>query len=220
MSAASTPAWAWRAARSAEVPVAGLATEKSSRTVNPAASAASPPREFSTSRADLVGAPSCDVRGTVGAVGQSAGDESIGVGAFASALNRHASPDSGHPDSGKCFAITGAERTLSLLVEWGADHRTATTVAKAVCGHVTPGADRNLSDPAGFVLAGPLADIIGRRLDETDPSWLTELQQRYPRDGLKRQMAAAGNAVPHGRMHLANRWAGLPLLVQTAPYRQ
>jgi hypothetical protein len=129
-----------------------------------------------------------------------------------------------HPTPGKCFAVTGAERTLSLMVEWGADHRTATKVAKAVCGHVTPGADRNLSDPAGFVLAGSLADIIGRRLDETDPSWLQELQQRYPRDGLKHQMAAAlraeGKAVPHGRVHLANRWAALPVLVQTAPYRQ
>ena len=85
-------------------------------------------------------------------------------------------------------------------------------------------AERNLSYPAGFVLAGSLADIIGRRLDETDPSWLAELQQRYPRDGLKRQMAAAlraqGNAVPHGRVRLANRWAGLPLLVRTAPYPQ
>ena len=129
-----------------------------------------------------------------------------------------------HPTPGRCFAVTGAERTLSLLVEWGADQRTATTVAMAVCGHVTPGADHNLCDPAGFVLAGSLADIIGRRLDETDPAWLAELHQRYPRDGLKGLMAAAlrgqGKAVPHGRIQLANRWAGLPLLVQTAPYRQ
>ncbi len=126
-----------------------------------------------------------------------------------------------HLTPGRCFAVTGAERILPMLREWGADDRTALTVARAVGGHVTPGADRNLSDPAGFVLAGSLADIIGRRLDETDPAWLAELHQRHPRDGLKRAMAAAlssqGKAVPHGRVRLANRWAGLPLLVRTAP---
>jgi hypothetical protein len=42
--------------------------------------------------ADLVGVPSRDTRGIVEAVGQSADDESVGVGALASALSRHTLP--------------------------------------------------------------------------------------------------------------------------------
>lgn len=127
-----------------------------------------------------------------------------------------------HPTPGRCFAVTGGERAAMLLTEWGADTVTAQSVAAAACGHATPGSDQNLSVPAGFVLAGSLADVAGRRLDEIDPSWLAELQRRYPRHHLKQHLVPAlrseADAVPHGRIHLANRWASLPLLVRTAPY--
>ena len=129
-----------------------------------------------------------------------------------------------HPTPGRCFAVTGGERTERLLIEWGADPATAETVAAAGCGHATPGADHDLADPAGFVLAGSLADTVGRRLDEIDPAWLADLQQRYPRHNLKRHLVptlrAEANAVPRGRIHLANRWAAFPLLVRTAPYAE
>ena len=114
------------------------------------------------------------------------------------------------------------------LIPFAATHPLAHTVgvdlsrvAAAVCGHATPGADDDLADPAGFVLAGSLADIVGRRLDDIVPSWLEDLQQRYPRHGLKQHLAAAlhaeAKAAPRGRMHLANQ-AGLPLLIRLAPY--
>jgi hypothetical protein len=126
-----------------------------------------------------------------------------------------------NPTPERCFAFTGAERAARLLAEWGADASTTENVAAAVCGHATPGADHDLADPAGFVLAGSLADIIGRRLDDIVPSWLEDLQQRYPRHGLKQHLVAAlhaeAKAVPRGRMHLANQ-AGLPLLIRLAPY--
>jgi hypothetical protein len=115
------------------------------------------------------------------------------------------------PTPGRCFAVTGAERSLSLLVEWGADHDTATTVAAAVSGHANPGADRDLSDPAGFVLAGSLADIIGRRLDETDASWLRDLIERYPRpwaqEPLGRSTARRGECCA-ARTHVPRRPLG------------
>ncbi|HTQ18411.1 phosphohydrolase [Mycobacterium sp.] len=127
-----------------------------------------------------------------------------------------------HPTPGRCFALTGAERTAQLLADWGADDSTTKTVAAAACAHATPGVDHDLADPAGFVLAGSLADIIGRRLDDIEPSWLEDLQQRYPRHGLKQHLVAAlraeAKAVPRGRMCLANRWASVPLLVRIAPY--
>jgi hypothetical protein len=128
------------------------------------------------------------------------------------------------PTSGRCFAVTGAERAAQLLAEWGADSSTADNVAAAICAHATPGAEHDLADPAGFVLAGSLADIIGRRLDHIDPAWLEHLLQRHPRHELKQRLVAAlqteAKAVPRGRMHLANRWAGVPLLVRIAPYRE
>jgi hypothetical protein len=128
------------------------------------------------------------------------------------------------PTPGRCFAVTGAERAGRLLEEWGADSGTANTVATAICRHATPGVEHDLADPAGFVLAGSLADIIGRRLDDIDPSWLEGLQQSYPRHHLKQKLIEAlraeAKAVPRGRMRLANRWGSLPLLVRTAPYRE
>jgi HD domain len=128
----------------------------------------------------------------------------------------------GHPTPGRCFAVTGGERAARLLTEWGADSSTAEAVAAAASGHATPGAYHDLSDPAGFVQAGSIADVAGRRLHEVDPVWLADLQQHYPRHNLKRQLVptvrAEGKAVPRGRMHLINRWAAFPLLVRTAPY--
>lgn len=126
------------------------------------------------------------------------------------------------PTPGRCFAVTGAERAVRLLTEWGADSATAEAVAAATCGHATPGADHNPADPAGFVLVGSLADALGRRLDEIDPGWLADLQVRYPRHNLKQHLVPAlraeARAVPRGRIHLANRWAAFPLLTRTAPY--
>lgn len=130
----------------------------------------------------------------------------------------------GHPTPAKCFAVTGGERAARLLTEWGADTATAEAVGAAASGHATPGAYHDLSDPAGFVQAGSIADVAGRRLHEVDPAWLAELQQAYPRHHLKRQLVPAvvaeGKAVPHGRMHLINRWAAFPLLIRTAPYNE
>ncbi|CAN5669642.1 phosphohydrolase [soil metagenome] len=129
-----------------------------------------------------------------------------------------------HPTPERCFAVTGGERAQKLLIEWGADPMTAEAVAAATCGHATPGSDHDLADPAGFVLAGSMADCIGRRLDEVDPTWLAELLRRFPRHRLKQRLVPAlraeAEAVPRGRIHLANRWAAFLLLVRTAPYAE
>jgi hypothetical protein len=91
-----------------------------------------------------------------------------------------------------------------------------------VSEHATPGIEHDLANPAGFVLAGSRADIIGRRLDDIDVSWPEDLPHRHPRHDLKQRLVAAlraeAKAVPRGRLHLANRWAGLPLLIRLAPY--
>jgi hypothetical protein len=126
------------------------------------------------------------------------------------------------PTAGRCFAVTGGERAQRLLTEWGADPATAEAVAAAGACHATPGVDRNLAVPAGFVHAGSMADCVGRRLDEIDGVWLDELQRRHPRHGFKQHLIPAlraeAEAVPRGRIQLANRWAAFPLLVRTAPY--
>ncbi|NUS45058.1 MAG: phosphohydrolase [Mycobacteriaceae bacterium] len=127
-----------------------------------------------------------------------------------------------HRTPGRCFAVTGGERALKILTGWGVDPARAEAVAAAGHGHATPGADHNLGDPAGLVLAGSLADCLGRRLDQLDPQWLAQLQTRYPRHDFKRHLIPAlrgeSKAVPGGRIRVVNRWAAFPLLVRTAPY--
>jgi hypothetical protein len=127
-----------------------------------------------------------------------------------------------HPTPDRCFAVTGGERARELLIQWGADPAVAEAVAAATCGHATAGVDHDLADPAGLVHAGSMADCVGLRLDKIDPSWLAELQQRYPRHRFKQRLVptlrAEAAAVPRGRIHLANRWAAFPLLIRTAPY--
>ena len=128
------------------------------------------------------------------------------------------------PDYGRARVVPHLPApTKTTIEDWGADshgrHRRDSHLPPR-----TPGSNTDLADPAGFVLAGSLADIIGRRLDDIDPSWLESLQQNYPRHHLKQKLIEAlraeAKAVPRGRMHLANRWGSLPLLVRTAPYRE
>ena len=65
-----------------------------------------------------------------------------------------------------------------------------------------------MSDPAGYVLAGSMADTVGRRLEEFDPAWVTELLDRHPKHGFKRKVIAAlhaeSKAVPNGRIRIMN----------------
>ncbi|MFI5783258.1 phosphohydrolase [Nocardia sp. NPDC051570] len=124
------------------------------------------------------------------------------------------------PTPGQCFAYVSGARAAELARSWGADPDWAEAVGAAGCGHLTPGA--GLDDPAAFVLAGSSVDAIGRRMEEFDPAWVTELLGKHPRHGLKRNLVAAmraeARAVPDGRVRHADRAGTVSFMIRRAPF--
>ncbi|MGO8861787.1 MAG: phosphohydrolase [Acidimicrobiales bacterium] len=127
-----------------------------------------------------------------------------------------------HPTLGRCFAVVGGERAEHFSLSHGVEPKRAAVIGAAVAGHLTPGATEDLSDPAGFVAAGALTDVTGARLQQTDPQWVADLINRYPRLEFKRHMRAClaieSEQVPNGRIRLLRRYAAFPLLIRTAPF--
>lgn len=128
-----------------------------------------------------------------------------------------------HPTPGRCFAVVGGERAERFALDHGADADRAATIGAAVGGHITAGANEDLSDPAGFVSAGALLDVAGVRYEQTDRAWMDEVLRRHPRLGFKRHLAACWaaevDAVPDGRAAwFATR--GFGPLVRIAPFAE
>lgn len=127
-----------------------------------------------------------------------------------------------HPTPGRCFAVTGAERAERFALAHGAAPERAATIGAAVAGHITPGAAEDLGDPAGFVSAGAALDVIGARMEATDPAFVRAVLQRHPRLEFKRHMRAAltteGRINRDGRTRWLNTHAAFPLLIRAAPF--
>ena len=129
-----------------------------------------------------------------------------------------------HPTPGRCFAVAGGERAERFALDHGADPELAAQIGAAIAGHITPGAAADLSDPAGFVSAGALADITGVGLQDIDPAWVDEVHARHPRHDLRRHLLGAwrneGRAMPAGRARWLTRYGAFPMLLRAAPFDQ
>ncbi|WP_458690523.1 HD domain-containing protein [Nocardia tengchongensis] len=127
------------------------------------------------------------------------------------------------PTPGRCFAVTGGEHAVRLADRCGVAPERAAAIGAAIAAHLTPGVAANLGDPGGFVSAGAAADVIGARLDEVDPGWVTQLLARHPRHAFKRHLTEAFRAeaavVPEGRIHLMLA-VGFEQLVRMAPFAE
>ncbi|WP_026909734.1 phosphohydrolase [Patulibacter minatonensis] len=126
-----------------------------------------------------------------------------------------------HPTPGRCFAVVGGERAERFAAEHGAAPERAALVGAAIAGHITAGANEDLADPAGFVSAGALMDVVGARVHQTDPAFMAEVLRRHPRLGFKRALGtcwpAEAAAVPGGRAAWLHR-RGFGPLVRIAPF--
>lgn len=121
-----------------------------------------------------------------------------------------------------CFAVVGGERAQAWVEQHGVPRERAAAIGAAICGHLTPGATDDVSDPGGFVSAGALADITGIAMDRADPAWVQEMHRRHPRHDLKRRLIATlaeeSRTVPDGRIRTLNRYAGFLTLLRLSPY--
>ncbi|MGN2642277.1 phosphohydrolase [Nocardia takedensis] len=128
-----------------------------------------------------------------------------------------------HATTGRCFAVTSAERAIEWALGIGITPRRARELGAAISGHITPGAAANLAEPSGFLAAGVEADIFGTRLHEIDPDFLHDLLRRHPRYDLKTHLKAAmtaeATAMPHGRV----TWLlhhGAARMIDDAPFSE
>jgi hypothetical protein len=125
------------------------------------------------------------------------------------------------PTPGRCFAVAGGERAVTVALGAGATPERADAIGAAIAAHITPGVADDLSDPGGFVSAGASVDVLGTRLAELDRDWVAELLRRHPRQEFKRHLVAAfraeAKAMPAGRIHWLNR-AGFLMMIRMSPF--
>ncbi|MFC9433581.1 HD domain-containing protein [Nocardia sp. NPDC057030] len=128
-----------------------------------------------------------------------------------------------HPTPGSCFAVTGAERAARFVAAAGATPARTQAIATAITTHITPGnGNDDLSIPGRFIYAGASADVIGARISELDPTWVTELCRLHPRHNFSTHMINAltneAKAMPQGRTHWLNTRTALRQLIRFAPF--
>ncbi|WP_280494491.1 HD domain-containing protein [Nocardia asiatica] len=128
-----------------------------------------------------------------------------------------------NPQSSRCFAVRGAEHAAQLLGELDVPADRVTLIRDGIAGHMTLGADSDLSDLAGVLAAGAGVDLFGNRIQELDPQWVAEIITRHPRLDFKRLVTAAvareAEAVPDGRTALLRRF-GFDLMVNSSPFAE
>ncbi|MGY1946282.1 HD domain-containing protein [Nocardia asiatica] len=128
-----------------------------------------------------------------------------------------------NPQPNRCFAVRGAEHAAQLLGELDVPADRVALIRDGIAGHMTLGADSDLSDLAGALAAGAGVDIFGNRIQELDPQWIAEIISRHPRLDFKRLVIAAvareAEAVPDGRTALLRSF-GFDLMVNSSPFAE
>jgi hypothetical protein len=121
-----------------------------------------------------------------------------------------------------CFAVHGGDVARRLLTERGAPASQADLVGDAIAAHFNVRVPLSWGAEAHLLNAGAYLDIVGRRRPELPSAVVTEVLQRYPREGLEAAVFAAmaeeAKARPHSRpgvlwrlgMRGAVRRAGFP----------
>ncbi|GLZ56262.1 HD domain-containing protein [Actinomycetospora sp. NBRC 106378] len=129
--------------------------------------------------------------------------------------------DLGRPTPGRCFAVVGAQRAEEFARARDAPPERARRIAAEISGHVTVGGYEDLRSEGGFAGAGAVCDLLGLRLDELAPEWVSDVLRTHPRDHFKRDLVAAwraeGRAVPDGRVRWLTRYGMVPILIHIAP---
>jgi hypothetical protein len=114
-----------------------------------------------------------------------------------------------HPERDRCFTVRGAVAARDIARQAHADPDTTELLGDAVCRHLTPALDPGRFPLPYLVATGALVDILGRRLEQLDRTFVDAVTAAEPRDGFARAIAtvwkAEARSVPRGRAALADR---------------
>lgn len=126
-----------------------------------------------------------------------------------------------HPVPDRCFAVRGGDIAERVALDAGAEPTAARLLGDAVSRHATPDLDPHSHPLPYLVAAGALVDVLGKRLEQMSPAFVSAVNETHPREGfaslLARAWRAEAHAVPAGRAALAERTAGFSIAARFAP---
>ena len=126
------------------------------------------------------------------------------------------------PVYGRCFTLAGAHAVLDLGHGSSRTESDLERAADAICHHITPGLTVGEGGELGvYVQAGSTLDLGGLRAVHLPVDFVSEVFERYPTDGVKREVGARWRAesalVQHGRAHNLQRWTRFSLMARFGP---
>jgi HD domain len=123
------------------------------------------------------------------------------------------------PETDRCFAVRGGLMARDIALKAGADRATAELLGDTICRHPTPRLNRKRFPLPYLVASGALVDVLGRRLEQLDPGFVSALLAAEPRAGFADAVATGwkleARAVPAGRAAVAEHLGFSQLARQT-----
>jgi hypothetical protein len=97
----------------------------------------------------------------------------------------------GQDPQARCFAVEGARAAHAIVHAHGAGEPRARKVAEAISLHLNVTVPVRLGAEAHLLSKGVSLDVVGRRLHQIPGATATTIEERWPRDGFARELAAA-----------------------------
>ncbi|MGY0498558.1 HD domain-containing protein [Nocardia sp. FBN12] len=119
-----------------------------------------------------------------------------------------------------CFALLGAHRARTFIVDRGATAELGECVHIAIARHMDPGTPRGCGAEAALLHDAAHLDVVGLRAHQLDPGLLAEIHARHGRNGFGGEFAAAmrQEARIRPRSTAATLWrSGMPIAIALNP---
>jgi hypothetical protein len=120
------------------------------------------------------------------------------------------------------FTRASARAARQVAEQVGLSTAATDTLSSAITLHLSPGVSQQHGPVAYLLAAGAAVDVVGLRSWQLPPALLTDVVSAHPRDGFKREFAAAFRAeavrAPGGRAAYLRRYGAFDLAIRTAPF--
>jgi hypothetical protein len=97
----------------------------------------------------------------------------------------------GRDPQARCFAVEGARAAHTIVCGHGASEERARQVAEAISLHLNVTVPVRLGPEAHLLSKGVSLDVVGRHLHQIPPATTTTVEERWPREGFARELAAS-----------------------------